>query len=245
MDELGREPDLPAGGASRPEKRRLPERSSAAAVRIVDEFVARVLELRAQLGRGVRVGISGIDCAGKSTLAESLRERLERRNEAVLVISGDEFTRPTAERYAETDGGLGYYRDSFDYRWLFDELLPAVRNGFSGELSGDVSDWERDSWRRKSFLIPPHAIVIVEGCFLFTAARDGGFDLRIWIDLPLEHTIERALRRPRDLERMGGPIGLRARYDARYLPGQSLHLDRDTPEQRADIVLGEGEMMSA
>jgi uridine kinase len=204
----------------------------------VDELVSRLLELQGALGRGIAVGISGIDCAGKSTVAESLRERLESDGVSVLVVSGDEFTRPTAERYAEVDPGLGYYRDSFAYEWLFDELLPAVRNGFVGELTAAVSDWEADSWRRERFTIAPQAIVIVEGCFLFTAGRDDAFDLRIWIDLPLELAVERALRRPRDLDRMGGPSGVRDRYARRYVPGQLLHLERDAPKQRADIVLG-------
>jgi Methylmalonyl Co-A mutase-associated GTPase MeaB len=94
----------------------------------VDELAARLVELRAQLGRAVGVGISGVDCAGKSTLAESLRQRLESLGEAVLVISGDELTRPTRERYARQDEGLSYYRDSFDYRFIFDvRALHAAR----------------------------------------------------------------------------------------------------------------------
>ena len=92
------------------------------------------------------MGISGIDCAGKSTLAESLRGRLEAVGEAVLVVSGDEFTRPTIERFAESDDGPAYYRDSFDYRFLFESLLPAVRDARASELFGPVSDWERDAW---------------------------------------------------------------------------------------------------
>src|SRR5689334_24000193 len=43
----------------------------------------------------------------------------------------------------------------------------------------------------------------------------------------------RALRRPRDLERMGGPTGVRERYEARYIPGQVIHLERDMPAKRA------------
>jgi uridine kinase len=203
----------------------------------VDELAARLVELRAQLGRAVGVGISGVDCAGKSTLAESLQRRLESLGEAVLVISGDEFTRPTRERYADEDEGLSYYRDSFDYRFLFEELLPAIRAGFTGELHTDVSDWPHDGWRGATFAIGSEVIVIVEGCFLFTAERADAFDLRIWIDLPIERVVERALLRPRDLERMGGADGVRARYAARYLPGQRLHLANDGPQELADIVL--------
>jgi len=39
---------------------------------------------------------------------------------------------------------------SFDYRRLFDCLLPALRDGIDGELVTDVSDWKRDAWRRET-----------------------------------------------------------------------------------------------
>jgi uridine kinase len=211
----------------------------------VRELAARLLDVRARLGRSVAVGISGIDCAGKSTLAASLRRELERSDVPALVISGDAFTRPSAERHAERDEGLGYYRDSFDYAFLFNDLLPAVRSDFSGELHADVSDWEGDTWRGESFVVTRGAIVIVEGGFLFKAANEVAFDFRVWIDLPIADAIGRALERPRDLARMGGPSGVREQYIARYLPGQRLHIDRDGPQQRADLVLDARAMMCA
>ena len=211
----------------------------------MDALAARLVELRDELGRTVAVGISGIDCAGKSTLAESLRARLERLSVPTLVICGDEFTRPTAERYSEPDEGLSYYRDSFDYGFLSDEFLPAVRAGSAGEFSCDVSDWENDSWRRASFVVPPSGVVLVEGCFLLTRSRSAAFDFRIWIDLPLDGAIVRALNRPRDLERMGGASGVRARYERRYLPGQKLHIELDGPRERADVVLSPQETIES
>jgi uridine kinase len=203
----------------------------------MDELVTGIVELRRQLGRGVAVGVSGIDCAGKTTLAAALQRELERRGLPVLVISGDEFTRPTAERYAEPDLGLGYYRDSFDYAWLFDRLLPVVRSGEHGELTALVSDWDRDSWQPHTFRLSAGGFVIVEGCFLFTAERGGAFDLGVWIDISPEDALTRAQRRAKDLERMGGPDGVRERYLARYLAGQELHLARDAPKTRADVLL--------
>lgn len=203
----------------------------------MDELVTRTLELRRHLGRAVAVGVSGIDCAGKTTVATALQRELEQRGVPVLAISGDDFTRPTTQRYAEPDLALGYYRDSFDYAWVFDRMLPTVRAGEHGELTTLVSDWEHDSWQRHTFRLPAGAVVIVEGCFLFTAERAGAFDLRVWIDVPADDALSRAQRRAKDLERMGGPDGVRERYLARYLPGQELHLARDAPRGRADVVL--------
>jgi uridine kinase len=119
---------------------------------------------------------------------------------------------------------------------VYDVLLPAIRSGFSGELEARVSDWERDSWQEARFVVEPRAVVIVEGCFLFTG-RERAFDLTVWLDLPLGAVVGRALQRPRDLVRMGGVDGVRERYAARYLQGQALHLERDDPAGRADVVL--------
>jgi uridine kinase len=203
----------------------------------VSELVEGILDLRSKLGRRVAVGISGPDCAGKSTLAAAIAAELETRGTPVLVVAGDEFTRPSGERYAERDQGLGYYRDSFDYRGLFDELLPALRDGTVGDLVLRVSDWERDGWRDETFPLERDTVVIAEGCFLFAGRGRDAFDLAVWIDLPLERVVERALTRPRDLARMGGPDGVRERYADRYLPGQRLHLDQDEPALHADVVL--------
>lgn len=198
----------------------------------------RALGLRERLGRTVSVGISGVDCAGKSTLAAAVELALRERDVPALVIPGDEFTRPTADRYRETDEALGYYRDSFDYGPLFEQILPAVREGAPSELTVNVSDWERDGWRAERVALPEHGVVVVEGCFLFADQRAHEFDLSVWIDLSLDDVVPRALSRPRDLERMGGPVGVRERYERRYVPGQQIHLARDEPAAHASLVLG-------
>lgn len=200
------------------------------------EIASRAEALREALARGVSVGISGVDCSGKSTLSEAVRDRLAERGLPVCLIEGDELTRPTSERHAEPDEGLGYYRNSFDYDCVFEQILPAVRGSSSRTFRVKVTDWERDGWQEHMIELPPQAILVVEGCFLFTDDRAGEFDLAVWLDLPLEKILPRALRRPRDLERMGGPDGVRERYEHRYIPGQRLHLERDRPQERATLV---------
>ncbi len=197
----------------------------------------RAARLRTERERGVAVGISGVDCAGKSTLARAVQERLAERGLPVVLLEGDELTRPTRERYAEADEALGYYRDSFDYDAVFERILPAVRGSAPAAVRIDVTDWKRDSWKERVLALPEAAILVVEGCFLFAGGRAAEFDLSVWLDLPLEDVVPRALARPRDLERMGGPDGVRERYESRYIPGQRLHLERDRPREQASLVL--------
>ena len=182
-------------------------------------MVPRILALRSQVDRGVVVGISGPDCAGKSTFAEALRQELTRRATPTLLISGDEFTRPTSERYAEVDQALGYYRDSFDYGDLFERLLPAVRASGGAAVDVRSSDWESDRWRSQTITIEARSVAIVEGCFLYVDGRSDEFDLSIWIEVSPAISLSRALERRRDLERMGGPEGVRGALCRALPPG--------------------------
>lgn len=111
-----------------------------------------------------------------------------------------------------------------------------MRAGYAGDLRLRVTDWETDGWREQTVVLEPGMNVVVEGCFLFRG-REDELDLRIWVDLPLDRVVERALQSPRDLERMGGPDGVRERYATRYLPAQRRHLELDDPRSRADLVL--------
>src|SRR5262249_27908777 len=124
-----------AGDPSRDRRRhrRRAGRSRLAArdrARVTSAWAAELAPRIEALGRRVAVGISGPDCAGKSTLAAELGLLVD----GALVVSGDEFTRPTRDRYGEPEEGLGYYRDSFDYGELFGRLLPALRAGTVGGL---------------------------------------------------------------------------------------------------------------
>jgi uridine kinase len=57
-----------------------------------------------------RIAVDGIDCAGKTTLADELGALLQ-----AARICIDDFLRPEVDRYARgVDSPLGYYHDSFD-----------------------------------------------------------------------------------------------------------------------------------
>jgi len=186
----------------------------------------RIRGTQRDLGRSILVGISGVDCAGKSTLAELLAAELP---DSTLVLPGDEMTRPSRERED--------YRESFDYAQVFTDVRDSVLINEARTLTLRMTDWENDRWRLEQVEFLPDAVVIVEGCFLFTPLSAGVFDVAIWIDLPLDQVVERAVRRPRDLARMGGEEGVRRRYAERYLPAQYRHLTQERPQERADIVV--------
>jgi uridine kinase len=187
------------------------------ALESADALVEAVERTRATLGRAAIVGISGIDCAGKSTLAAWLRSRLEERDVDVLLIEGDAFLRPRHLRRANPDQARGYYGESFDYSPLIRDLLTPVRAGAP--------------------VVAPGSVVLVEGVFLFAENRLPLFDLAVWIELDPDEALDRARRRPYDLDRYGGPREVEREYRRRFLPGQELHLAVDRPHERAHALL--------
>lgn len=209
---------------------------SAVLASSVDVVAEAALAARERCRRTAVVAISGMDCAGKSTLALAALGALADRDVEVLVLHGDEFSRPTAQRHARADEALGYYRDSFDHDGVL-SLLRRVRQGFAGAATLRVTDWDRDAWREAEVVVPSDGVVLLEGCFLLTPATRDAFDVGVWLEVDEATALARALARPRDLERMGGPEGVRERYGTRYLPGQRLHLAADEPRRLADLVL--------
>jgi uridine kinase len=62
-----------------------------------------------------RIGIDGVDGAGKTRLAEELAQELTARRRPAVRITLDQFEQPAAERYVRGDPSPeGYYLDAFD-----------------------------------------------------------------------------------------------------------------------------------
>jgi len=191
-----------------------------------------VLETRRRLGRTTIVGISGIDCAGKTSLAARLAEELRAAGEDTVVIGGDDFNRPRSERSTHPAEDPDY---GFAYGQLVEEVLVPAREGRRVETRLRVKDWQRDEWDEGAVVVEPGAIVLLEGVFLFTPEILPLLDLKVWLEISFDDALERAL--VRDAQAMGGPDGVRDRYTTRYWPGQRLHLERDRPRESADLVL--------
>jgi uridine kinase len=204
-----------------------------------DHGVQQIAEvvLRRKTARLLTVAVDGIDVAGKTTLADSLGNELQRREFHVIRASIDGFHNPAEVRYAR--GKLspeGYFYDSFNYDALIKFLLLPLRGAPDREYRSKVFDFATDLPVRSAPIAAPNdGILIFDGVFLFRPELLDYWDIKIFIDIPFEESLRRALRRDRYL--FGGSQAIEERYTRRYIPGQKLYLELCHPKTMADIVI--------
>ena len=83
-------------------------------------------------------------------------------------------------------------------------------------------------------------MLLFDGVFLLRPELEGLWDVTVWVDVPFEITVERAVAR--DAGRSAETAAaIRDKYHGRYVPGQRLYLQQCQPNERADIVFGNAE----
>lgn len=185
----------------------------------------------------LRVAIDGIDAAGKTTLANELVPLIEEHGRAAIRASIDGFHRPRAERYRQgPDSPQGYYEDAFDYTALQQALLHPLGPAGNGRYRRAVFDFRSDMPLVMSEeQAPPNAILLLDGVFLLRPELEHLWDYRIFVRVDFEVALQRAMQR--DLALFGNAETVRARYKQRYIPAQQFYLQRDHPQERADVIM--------
>jgi len=190
-----------------------------------------------RLDHPTRVAIDGVDGSGKTTLADELVEPIRRAGREVIRASVDGFHHPRAVRYTRgPDSPEGYFIDSFDYATLKRELLDPLGSEGDASFRTAAFDYRVDraveSPRR---VAARNAVLLFDGVFLLRPELQASWDLTVWLDVPFEITVERAVARD---SRGGGDAAVtRGKYEQRYVPGQRLYLTQCRPQERADIVV--------
>jgi uridine kinase len=191
----------------------------------------------------LRVAIDGIDVAGKTTLADELASLVEQQGRPIIRASIDGFHRPRQERYQRgQDSAEGYFEDSFDYKALRDVLLQPIGPHGSRRYQRAVFDFHTDTpLPMRLEEAAPNAILLFDGVFLQRPELYDLWDYRIFARVDFEVALQRAMVRDQVLFGSSEPV--KARYLQRYIPGQRLYLQAVHPQERADVVLENNDLM--
>ncbi|SNY11003.1 cytidylate kinase family protein [Paractinoplanes atraurantiacus] len=179
----------------------------------------------------VRVAVDGPPAAGKTTLADELAVVLRARGRDVIRATIDDFLFPRARRYARGEfSAEGCYYDTHDNDGLKRVLLDPLGPDGDRRFQTAVYDHETDTVSSP----PPvtasaGAVLLFDGVFLLRPELIDRWELRIFVSVALEKTVERAVIRERaDVER---------RWRERYLPAQRLYFGAVRPADHADVVV--------
>ena len=196
---------------------------------VLARLVGTIVALPADRPR--RVGIDGVDGAGKTMLADELAGPVRATGRPVLRASVDGFHRTRAERYARGRGSPdGYYRDSYDYPTLRSVLLDPL---VAGEpVVPAVFDHIRDAdVPRREHPVEPGTVLLFDGIFLHCRELAGVWDLSIFCRVdPVTSCARMAVRD-------GAPADPQHPANHRYVEGQRRYLADCDPEAVATCVV--------
>jgi len=197
---------------------------------------ARILDC--ECTHPLRVGIDGVDASGKTTFAEELAQFIHSKTERQIIrASIDGFHNPSSIRTAKGNNSPeGYYNDSFNYDSLVSNLLEPLGPGGNRTIKRRIFDFRNDSSVfTEDELVSSDSILLFDGVFLHRSKLLEYWDLSIFLDVPFETTVARAMKR--DTYLFGDESKVQERYKTRYVPGQLIYLKEMNPKDHASIVI--------
>lgn len=178
--------------------------------------------------------ISGIDAAGKTTLARQVARDLEARGMRAALIHLDPWHTPAEIRFGADRSPEHFYRHAFRLGELFDLLVEPLRRKRSHRLTVDLIRLPGEARYTHTYDFQDVEVILLEGIFLLRRELRPRYDLAFWLDCPFDVALRRALQR--NQEGASREEIIRDYMDL-YFPAQELHLERDRPRTAADLVL--------
>ncbi|MXY27664.1 uridine kinase [Candidatus Poribacteria bacterium] len=169
------------------------------------------------------VAIDGLGGAGKSTLAQLLKQRLNTLDWIAMVVKHDDFYLSSNQRESRQVEAINC---DFDWERLRDQVLIPLREKRSTRYQR--YDWETDAlaeWHT----IPDSDAVLVEGVYTMRRELVHLYDLKIWVECP------RAIRLARGIARDGETA--RAIWEQDWMPKEDYYVKTHLPHESADLFV--------
>lgn len=154
------------------------------------------------------VGIDGLGGAGKSTLANSIKESFPN----TTTVEMDAFYVPELARA--------------DWDRVYEQVMAPLKNA-------SVASYQRFDWNTKKLAewceVKPTGVVIIEGVYAFRGKLLEAYDYKIWVEAPYE------VRLQRGLERDGEEA--RSQWVNQWMPKEEEYKELEKPHESADLIV--------
>ncbi|TYB71031.1 uridylate kinase [Nonomuraea sp. PA05] len=186
----------------------------------------------------LRVAIDGPPAAGKTTLADELAAVLRAQDRDVIRATIDDFLVPRAQRYRRGRySAEGCYFDAHDRAALCRVLLDPLGPGGDRRFQVSVYDAETDTPSSPpAATASADAVLLFDGVFLLRPELIDRWDLRVFVSVPFERTIDRAQVRGA-AALAGSSADIERSWRDRYIPSQRLYFATARPAEHADVVV--------
>ncbi|MFI6585126.1 cytidylate kinase family protein [Embleya sp. NPDC050493] len=206
------------------------------------ELVGRLAEAVGSVttAHPLRVAIDGPPAAGKTTLADELAIVLRAAGRDVIRATIDDFLFPRAQRYRRGQySAEGCYFDAHDRAALCRVLLDPLGPGGDRRFRHEVYDSDTDTpLSPPAMTAPADAVLLFDGVFLLRPELIDRWDLRIFVSVPFEKTVDRA--RNRGMAPAGSTADateIDRSWHNRYIPSQRLYFADAQPIDHADVIV--------
>jgi uridine kinase len=188
----------------------------------------------------LRVAVDGPPAAGKTTLADELAAVLREQHRDVIRATVDDFLFPRAQRYRRGRySAEGCYFDAHDRAALCRVLLDPLGPGGDRRFQHTVYDAGADTPASPpAMTAAADAVLLFDGVFLLRPELVDRWDLRIFVSVPFEQTVDRARDRGTALTGItAGADDIERSWNHRYIPAQQLYFATARPTDQADIIV--------
>ncbi len=188
----------------------------------------------------IRIGIDGVDGAGKTIFGDELARLLEMSDKSIIRASVDSFHNPKLERYRLGQGSPeGFFYNSYNYSRLKEVLLDPLSPGGTGRYHTAIFDHRSDS----PVISPekqaiPGSFLIFDGIFLHRPELRKYWDFSVFLDVGFDISI------PRCAQREEGSPDPQASENRRYVEGQKIYLRECDPKKHATIIINNEDLAS-